>query len=150
MASEAAKKIVDLFYLGGVGSRPGSPAYVSVGGDAYVLPEPGTPLRVPLFVAQDIIKKYNDRFVKFSLQPHTAPVVAAPATREFTREELLEMLARFNPPAEDSAVPDFLEGQPDADLTPEPTPTPAPRKGSKKAATTEQEPSADAKEPAKE
>ena len=115
MASQETMKDVNLYYLGGLPEDDG-PQYVICGGEAFVLPPKGESLRIPLYKAEDLMRRYNVKGAfMFSLTKlGTAP---APAQeRKFTRDELLMMLSKL--PAEDESDVELdLSGEPDAPVT---------------------------------
>lgn len=134
MASDYAKEIIDLYYVGGLSDNDG-PQFITTGGEALIVPPIGESLRLPRYKAEDIISRYNVKGVNpFSYSKD--PTVTAPANKEFTREELLAMLAKLSAPS-GMAVPVMvvdpveevqldLTGEPDAEPTPEPAPEPTP------------------------
>ncbi len=60
MATPISKRIVDLFYLGGLIDNDG-PQYVTAGGQAFVLPPQGESLRLELYKAEDLMRRYNTK-----------------------------------------------------------------------------------------
>ena len=129
MATVLSKEITNLYYLGGLIDNDG-PQYVTAGGQAFVLPPPGESLRIEAYKAHDLIQRYNIKgSIIFSLSP-TGGTHTPAAKREFTRDELLEMLAKLAPsPVEETPV--TFDDEPDAHLVDTPTPEPESTPGAK-------------------
>jgi hypothetical protein len=114
MASQETMKDVNLYYLGGLPEDDG-PQYVICGGETFVLPPKGESLRIPLYKAEDLMRRYNVKGAfMFSLTKlGTAPTPAP--ERKFTRDELLMMLSNMPAESEEEVELD-LSGEPDAQL----------------------------------
>lgn len=129
MASEYGKQIVQIYYLGGYPHRPGVPPYINLAGESYVLPAVGEALSVPRYVAEDMIKKYNVREDRpiFSYKPIPSIAVPLPPQKQFTKEELLQMLAEMDTvkQEEDEVVEKLLAEADDEPVVPPPAPKPA-------------------------
>lgn len=98
MANEFQKQQVDLYYLGGLNDDV-SPQYMTTGGDAYLIPPVGESIRIEMYKAEDLMRKYNVHNNTFlSLAKPGTPSIAAMEAKPLTsysRDELLMALSRM-------------------------------------------------------